>query len=245
VTVIAQRPQEFGAATFVAPIGWAVEDNPRLQVFSWVRGPDRCMVVVTPEEPAPPGLSEAFAAAWQTLLSTGYRSTRLPASQERTSASGVRYGFGEGELQDANGNRLMARLHVFPLGSTSQWIVLLANGASALAGCRDSWDVFFASVRFRPVASEPLSPQTAGLGAADTAQPFENLSFVPPKGWTVRRSTGMVHLSATDVRGPERLEILVLSGRVAVSLERELEATWLELRSLDGAEQKSNFSLKR
>jgi hypothetical protein len=259
VPAFAQRPQEFGAATFVAPIGWTVESNPRLQVFSWVRGPNRCLIVVTPEEPAPPDLPAAFASAWRALLLSGYRSAQMPTSQERTSASGARYSFGEGELEDPNGNRLIARMHVFLLRSTSQWIVLLGSGNAALAGCRSSWEEFFASVRLRSLAmdptpsvrlpgeapaSEPPASRAGGVTAADGKQAFENLLFLPPPGWSLRRNTGMIHLSAAGVRDPERLEVLLLRGHLAVSLEQAVEATWVELQSLLTAELMRNVSGK-
>ena len=212
------------------------------------------MLVVTAEEPAPPALPEAFAAAWRTLLSSGFRNARQPAGLEQTSATGVRHALGEGEIEDGNGNRLVARLHVFPLGSLSQSVVLISNGAAALTTCRESSEAFFASLRFGaaatdatqslPPAGVPDKPDAADAPAADEPQQFDNLRFVPPPGWSVRRNTGMVHLSATGVRDPERLEILLLSGRVAVSLEREVEATWSELQSLLTAELLRNVSGK-
>ena len=251
-----QRPQEFGAATFVAPIGWTLESKPRMQVFSWARGQDRCMLAVTAEEPAPPGLPEAFAAAWRMLLSGSFRNARQPASLEQTSATGARYAVGEGDIEDGSGIRLVARLHVFPLGALSQSVLLIGNGAAALATCRESSEAFFGSLRFRtaatgapqsPPSSASLSATTGGPSAGDASaagepQHFDNLRFVPPKGWSVRRNTGMIHLSAAGVRDPERLEVLLLPGHLAVSLEREVEVTWSELQSLLTAELMQNVS---
>jgi len=207
------------------------------------------MLVVTAEEPAPPALPEAFAAAWRTLLSSGFRNARQPAALEQRSATGGRYAVGEGEIEDGSGHRLVARLHVFPLGSQSQSVVLIGNGAAALATCRESSEAFFASLRFGTAAADspqsPASPAgvpdkpegpTAEVPAPGEPQQFENLRFVPPKGWSVRRNTGKIHLSAAGVRDPERLEVLLLSGLVAASLERAVEATWSELQSLLTAE---------
>lgn len=252
----AQRPHEIGAATFIAPADWSLEGHPRMQVFTWSRGGDRCMLAVSAEEPLPPGPTAAFTEVWRSLFSPGYRKAEQPASDERTSAAGLRYLVGEGDLEDAGGNRLVARLHVFPLGTVSQWILLIGNGIAALATCRESSDAFFASLRFRSTAMElpqsppspdgvperPAGPMTAPAPAAGEPQQFDNLRFVPPPGWGVRRNTGMVHLSATGVRDPERLEVLLLSGRAAVSLEREVEATWSELQSLLTAELMRNVS---
>lgn len=254
----AQERQEFGAATFVAPVGWTLDNQPRLKVFSRVEGQTRCMLVVSLEEPSPPGLEAAFAAAWRAIFSGPYRNATQPESAERTSPGGSRYAFGEGALEDANGNRLVARLNVFPLGAKSQWIVLIANGSQGLAACRPDWEAFSASLRFRavaadaapsgepPVASPPEERQVPGSGgetATGSAQQFGNISFVAPVGWTVRRMNDLVQLSANDTRGPEKLEVLLLPGRASTAtLEQELEATWWEVRSLLKAEPMRNVS---
>jgi hypothetical protein len=254
----AQERQEFGAATFVAPVGWTLDNQPRLKIFSRVQGQTRCMLVVSLEEPSPPELDAAFAAAWRTIFSSTYRNATQPESVERTSPSGSRYAVGEGALEDASGNRLVARLHVFPLGVKSQWIVLIANGSQALAGCRPDWEAFFASLRFRaaaadaapsggpPVASPPEDrrvPGKVGETATESAQQLENISFVAPVGWTVRRMNDLVQLSATETRGPEKLDVFLLPGRVSSGrLEQELEATWWEVRSLLNAEPMRNVS---
>ena len=112
------------------------------------------MLVMSAEEPSPPGLDAAFAAAWRTVFSGTYRNAPQPESVERTSPGGSRYAVGEGALEDASGNRLVARLLVFPLGAKSQWIVLIANGSQALAGCGPDWEAFVASLRFRAVAAD-------------------------------------------------------------------------------------------
>jgi hypothetical protein len=254
----AQQAQEFGAASFVAPAGWSLDSHPRMQVFSWVRGRDRCMLVMSAEEQSPPGLEAAFAAAWRTLFTGAYRKAEQPASVERTSPTGSRYAVGEGHLEDAAGNRLVARLHVFPLGSTSQWIALIGNRAPALTACGNDWETFFTTLRFRltatestpssspPGAAQPVDHAVPGNTegvAADSPRQFENLSFVPPRGWTVRRMNGLVQLSAAGTRGAEKLDVLLLPGRVSsASLEQELEATWGEIRSLLNAELLRNVS---
>jgi hypothetical protein len=254
----AQDRQEFGAATFVAPAGWSLDSQARLQIFSRVRGQDRCMLVVAVDEPSPSGLEPAFAAAWRTMFSGAYRKAEQPVSAERTSPTGSRYAFGEGELEDGAGNRFVARLHVFPLGPKSQSILLLANASQALAGCRPDWETFFASLRFRSVAAGPVpsgrplagsppgspaAPRGPGGLATDSAQRFDNVIFVPPRGWTVRRTTDLVQLSPSDTRGPEKLDVFLLPGRVSsASLEAELEAAWSEVRSQLNAELLRNVS---
>jgi hypothetical protein len=241
----AQVSQEFGPASFVAPRGWSLDSQPRLQVFTRITGRDRCMLVVTAEEPSPPGLDAAFAAAWRTMVSGASGTGEPPASVERTSPSGSRYAVGEGDFEDGAGNRLAARLHLFPLGVKSQWIVLIGSGPLALATCEDDWESFFRSLRFRSAAAGPATPARPPPAAAPSGgrEQFQNISFLPPRGWTVRRTDQLVELSATDVRGQEKLHVLLLPGRVSsASLERELEAAWLETRSLLNAELLRNVS---
>ena len=241
----AQESRQFGAASFVAPAGWSLESQPRVQIFSQVRGQDRCLLIVSAEESSPPGLPAAFAAAWRAIFSAGYRRADPPPSVERISPTGFRHAFGEGDLEDAAGHRLVARLHVFPVGAGSQWIVLLGNGPQALAGCGHDWEAFFASLRFRSVSADSATPAEANPAVVSSGTPtrFENLIFVPPRDWTVRRVGNLVQLSATGTRGPEKLDIFLLPGRVtASSLERELDATWGEVQSLIGAELLRNVS---
>jgi hypothetical protein len=243
----AQAPQDFGAATFVAPAGWSLDGQAGLQIFSRVRGRERCMLMVAAPTPSPSGSEPAFAAAWRTIFSGAYRKAEQPVSAERTSPAGSRYAFGEGQLEDAAGNRFVALLHVFLLGPNTQSILLLANDAQALAGCRPDWEAFFGSLRFRPVAAGASPSGAPPVVAPPEDRPvpgsFENISFVAPAKWTVLRRNNLVQLSATDTRGPEKLDVLLLPGHVsAASLERELEATWWEVRSLLGAEAMRNVS---
>lgn len=242
ITLAAQEVRQFGAASFVPPSGWSLESQPRMQVFSRVQGPARCMLVLSAETPAPSGPAAAFASTWRTLFGSGFRSAELPASAERTSATGSPYLVGEGPLEDAAGNRLVARLHVFPLGSSTQAVVLIGNGAAALAGCQQDWEAFFRSLRFGATAAASGQPNAPVEVPAEGPQQFENLRFVAPPGWRVYRLRGAVHLSRTGVRDPERLEVFLLSGHVAPNLEAEVGTGWEELRTLLGAVELRNVS---
>ena len=248
---VAQEPRTFGAATFVVPTGWSVDSRPEVQTFGYVRGQNRCLIAMTAPRPSPPALDATFATAWQELFANGrYRRADQPSSAERTSPAGFRHAVGEGDVEEASGARIRVRLHVFPLGATSQWIALIANGAAALAECGADWNGFFASLRFRSAPSEPVSagfpaapsgggnpPPAASTVATGAPQVFENITFVPPKGWTVRRASGLVQLSPQGTRSVEQLEVLLLRGRVTSrTLGQELEATWSEVLSLLGAE---------
>src|SRR5688500_16717605 len=242
---------EFGAATFVPPAGWTVDSRPTMQTFAWAQGRDRCLIAMSAPRPTPPELDAAYTVAWRELFANGsYRRAERPASLTRTSPAGHRHAIGEGEIEDAAGNRLVARLHVFPIGAYSQWIIRIANGAQALASCRESWDACFASLRFRsvteepapaggaPVAAPPATPTPSSVSAATGApQQFDNITFVPPNGWAVRRTDDLVRLSPSGARSVEQLEVLLLPGRItSESLERQLEGTWSEVRSRLGAQ---------
>ena len=257
-TASAQDPREFGAATFVPPAGWTLDSRPNMQTYGWVRGRDRCLLIISAAEQSPNALDQAFSAAWSALFANNsFQRADRPRSVERTSPAGFRHAVGEGQIVDAAGNSLLARLHVFPLGATSQWVVLIGNGAQALAACRDDWNSFFASLRFRSsVAEAPSSgaprpaappapatrterPAPSGPGEVLTGpQQFDNITFVAPKRWTVRRSSGLVQLTPLALRPEEKLDVLLLPGRVSsADLIREVEATWVEVRSLLNAEQ--------
>lgn len=241
-TVVAQLPQQFGAATFVAPPGWSLESQPNLRVFSRIQGRDRCMLVLSAETPAASEPPAAFASAWRSLFGNGFRSAELPQATERSSASGSRYLVGEGRVEDAAGNRLVARLHVFLLGGSTQWIVLIGNSAGALAGCQGDWETFFASLRFGAGAAEAGQPSAPAAVPVEGPQQFENLRFTVPAGWSARRLRAAVHLSREGVHDPERLEVFLLPGHVSANLAAEVGSGWEEVRTLLGAQAMRNVS---
>jgi len=251
-TLASQETRQFSAVTYVAPAGWSLDSQPRVQVFTRIQGQDRCMLILPLEESSPPGLGAAFAAAWRAIFSTGYRRAEQPASVERVAPAGFRYAVGEGSLEDGAGRQLVARLHVIPLRATSQWIVLIGSAPQALASCGPDWEAFFRSLRLRSATDDTSAPgRTAAAppdaepGVAASGEPtrFENLIFVPPRGWMVRRTGNLVQLTASGTRGPERLDVFLLPGRVtSAGLARELEATWREVQSLLGAELLRNVS---
>jgi hypothetical protein len=225
-----------------------------------MRGRNRCLLAVSAEEATPPELDAAFAAAWRSLFASTYRSAVQPRSVERTSPAGSRHAYGEGEIEDASGNRMVVRLFVFPLGAKSQWIIFMGSGAQALEACREDWNAFFASLRFGSAAADapatgaeprPSTPAGAPARPADPParpadgqpQRFENVTFVPPAGWIVSRPGGIVRVTATGTRGQERLEVLFLSARPAsAGYENALSTTWSETASLLGAQEMRNVS---
>ena len=262
-SMFAQQAREFGAASFVTPPGWTVDSRPNMLSLTRVNGPHRCMVLVSAEEPMRGTLDASFGAVWSAAFTPNtYRNADIPASAERVSPAGFRHAAGERELEDRAGNRLVVRLHVFPLGTTSQSVVLIGSSRLALEDCRDGWTTFFTSLRFRGAPSDtragaasaggaapapsPSTPAPGALAPAParpnaatdrTPQRFDNLTFVPPAGWSVRRVSGVVELAPTDTKGMEALQVLLLGGRPSSTpLEAEVDAGWGEVRRLLGAE---------
>jgi hypothetical protein len=257
--MLAQQPVQFGAASFAAPAGWTSESQPNLLRFMRIQGQDRCMILVSGEESAQGSLDAAFGRVWNAAFTSAvYRNPARPASSEQTSPSGDRYAVGESELEDRNGNRVLVRLHVFSLGSSIQSFVVIGSSRAALEGCRPDWTALLASLRFR---SSPPNPRAAtgpaGAGgstpAAKTASTpaaapneladgkplvFDNVTYVPPAGWAIRRTAALVEMGPTNTRGDEALRVFLLPGRRASSpLANEFDAAWAEVRSLLGAEQ--------
>lgn len=254
----AQQPREFGAASFVPPSGWTVDARPTFQTYGRVRDRNLCMVAVYADEPSPRALDQAFAGAWDNIFGhNNYRRADRPASTLQVSPGGYRHAVGEGDLEDRGGNRFIARLHVFPVGAKTQSIVLLANSRAALDECQPEWASFFASLRFpsvaaesRPVAGNRPDPTPPAVAPSESPRParpnepasrspqqFDNITFIPPAGWSVRRTTGFVELTPTDARSEEVLRVLLLPGRpFSGTLATEFQAAWSEVLSLLGAQ---------
>jgi hypothetical protein len=243
---VSAQVRAFGAATFSPPAGWALEAGPTAQTLTFIRGSDLCLVRVYGDQPSPPSLAQAFAGAWTNVFrADSYRSAPQPAPADRVSPAGYRHFAGESEIIDRAGNRFVARLHVFPVGALTQTVVLVANSRAALEACRPDWDTFFASLAFpsvgRVAAGDPQATTPTGTGrdlarAAEVAvgdggvSTFDNITFAPPAGWRVERTTGGINLEPTDTRGPEALRVTLLPGRRSTaSLEQELAATWSEV----------------
>ena len=260
--MLAQQSSEFGAASFVPPPGWAVDSRPAMQSFTRVRGADRCMVLISAQEPANGALDAAFARVWTAAFNpANYNRADRPASVEQISPAGYRHAVGESALEDRAGRQLVVRLHVFPVGQNIQAVIYLGSSRAVLDDCRDDWNRFFASLRFPSV--EPVRSAVAGAGAAPTPaapspkaapgsgvapapnattdagpQRFDNVTFTPPAGWSVRRASGVIEMTPSDVKGMERLQLLLLPGRrSSAALAAEIDAGWAELRGLLGGEQ--------
>jgi hypothetical protein len=248
----AQQRQTFGGASFIPPAGWSADVRPMMQSYSRIRAEHRCMVLISASEPGRRTPDESFGAVWSAVFNPGaYRRADRPRSTEAVTPSGSRHVVGEGELEDRSGNRFIARLHVFPIDTEMQSIVLLGSSRIALDACRDDWSSFFASLRFSSRAQVAAS---TGASAPPTAPPaprpdpradpldrtpqrFENMTFVPPARWAVGREGGIVRLSPTDTRGMEALQVILLAGRrFSGAFATELDAAWSEVRSLLGAE---------
>ena len=260
-SMLAQQPRDFGAASFVPPAGWTVDSRPAMQTFTRIRGQHRCMVLVSAEEPAAGSLDASFARVWSAAFTpTTYQKADRPTSVEQLSPAGYRHAVGEGELVDRAGNQFQVRLHVFPVGRNIQSVLFLGSSRAALDDCRDDWNAFFASLRFSavepqsaaaaggrsaptPPAAPPGAVPTSGGAATPNAtadrgpQRFDNITFVAPAGWSVRRSGGVVELGPTDLKSMERVQVLLLPGRrSSAPLATEIEVGWTEVRSLLGAE---------
>lgn len=254
---LAQQAREFGAASFVPPPGWTTDARPTFQTYSRVRDRNLCMVAVYADEPSPRALDQAFAMAWDNIFGhSNYRRAERPASTPQVSPAGYRHVVGEGDLEDRGGNRFIARLHVFRVGAKTQSVVLLANSRAALDECQPEWTTFFASLRFPSVATDPRAvagnrpdpapaaapkepprPTRPNEAASRSPQQFDNITFVPPAGWSVRRTTGSVELAPTDARNEEVLRVLLLPGhRFSGTLASEFQAAWTEVLSLLGAQ---------
>jgi hypothetical protein len=247
--LIAQQRDEFGAASFIAPVGWSNDRRPTLQTFARIRGQHRCLLLISAPERARATLDASFDAVWTAVFNPNtYRRADRPRAEEGVTPAGTRHAAGGGEVEDRAGNRLVARLHVFPLGPDIQSIVLVGSSAAAIDDCRDDWNVFFASLRFNGAAptratASPAAPAVTPSPAERpvnrvepgdrTPTQFENLSFVAPNGWRVQRDPGGVRLSPAEARGMEALEVLLLPGRRAAgSLSSDFDAAWQDVRSL-------------
>lgn len=257
--MLGQQSSEFGAASFVPPTGWAVDTRPAMQSFTRVRGADRCMLLISAQEPANGSLDAAFARVWTAAFNpANYNRADRPASVEQISPAGYRHAVGESALEDRAGRQLVVRLHVFPIGQNIQAVIYLGSSRAALDDCRDDWNRFFASLRFPSV--EPVRSAVAGAGSAPSPaapsrpvsgvasapnattdagpQRFDNITFTPPAGWSVRRASGVVEMTPTDSKGMERLQVLLLPGRrSSAALAAEIDGGWAELRALLGGEQ--------
>jgi hypothetical protein len=253
-----QAQREFGAATFTAPAGWEVQAGRTRETFSRIRDQDLCLIAVYAEEQSPPEVERAFADAWKTVFSSGYRRTDRPTPTEATSPTGYRHLVGEGDLEDQQSNRFFARLHLFPVGRRTQTVVWLGNSKRAFDGCRPELEAFFATLRFPrvpTVAAGPAGPapgqpapassgaKAAGVISSGTAETFDNVTFVPPVGWKVLRSDAAVTMSPTDGKPIETVEVSILRGRrFGGSLEREMESAWAEVQAALGAQLMRNVS---
>lgn len=250
-TGLTQQPRDFGMASLVPPAGWTIDSRPTVLSFASIRGPHRCIIAMGADEPAQATLEASFATVWNAAFGpNNYRRADRPHSTEQVSPAGYRHAAGEGELEDRAGNHVLARLYVFPVGDRIQSVVFLVSSRAALDACRDDWAAFFASLRFRaggaeaggaPVtrgAPNPPAPAARPNATTDrTPQRFDNITFVPPLGWSVRRVGGVVELAPTDTRPPEALQLLLLSGRVSSApLEREVDASFGEVQSLLNAQ---------
>lgn len=243
VSALAQR--NFGAANFVPPAGWVDESRASFQQFTRAQGQHRCMLLLSADEPAPASLDAAFTKVWTAVfVPTNYRRADRPTMAERVSPAGQRYAFGEGDLEDRAGNRLVARLHVFPLEQKMQSVILLGSSRAAFDVCGQDLAAFFGSLRFRAGSSAPAATaearggqtpnETISSGASET---LGNITVAPPVGWSVRRDGGVLALAPVDTKGMEALQILVLPGRrFAGSLATEIQSGWGEVASLLSAQ---------
>lgn len=253
-SVFAQPTRELGAASFVPPAGWGADGRPTTQVYTRIVGRDRCMIAISAEEASPGTLDAAFTTAWTNIFNPNtYPRAARPRSSEQVSPAGDRHVVGEGEVEDRGGNRLVARLHVFPVGTGAQSVVLIGSSRAALDACRSDWTTFFASLRFRsvpaepqalpgarpaPPAPEPRAPARLSEPTVQGPQQFDNIGFTPPPGWRVRRVGGLVELAPTNTRDSEALQVLLLPGRrSSAPLQSEFESGWAEVRSLLNGQQ--------
>jgi hypothetical protein len=133
----------------------------------------------------------------------------------------------------------------------------VANGRPALEGCRGDWNAFFASLRFPSVgpastpraANAPAPPSTPAPSPPErtTADApsvsgapvvVDDLTLVPAPRWSVRRDARGVHLSPTDARSVEVLQLSLLpSRRASASLQSEFQSSWFEVLATFGAQR--------
>lgn len=243
---LAQSTHTVGAATYVAPEGWdEAGSSDARHVYARIRGNALCMILVYADDPSSPDLDAAFTRAWNTTFGQGFRSATRPPMRMQTSASGYRYGSGEGEIVDTSGNRFVARGHVFAAGRGTQAIIWIGNGTAALDECRPEWDALFSSLRFSGAAradasgAQPAPPPAVApspppaMPTSSSPNRFDNVIFTPPPGWTIRQFDDGVELRPTNTVGQEMLAMWILKGRVSqASLEREFASSWSELVSL-------------
>jgi hypothetical protein len=247
VAAHAQGSRTFGRATFSAPAGWTETPAAGNLSFTRAQGRDLCMIAVAADDPAPGGLAAAFANSWAAIFSAaGMRTTANPVPRDTISPSGQKLIAADGDLEDRQRNRFLARLMVFPSGDRVQSVVWIANGPGARDRCRSDWEGFVGSLRVRGVEGDaptvaPASPDNPAPPppaiAEGTPQRLGNVTFTPPAGWRVQHEGELVVLTSTATRGMEFLQILVLPGLPSIPLEQAFATTWNEVRGLMGGEQ--------
>ena len=163
-TLLAWRAQgqarEIGSAAYVAPPAWSVDERPNVHTLTYIRGNDRCMALIGAEEPASGGLDAAFNAAWNAIFNpNNYSRANRPRASVETSPSGQRHIVGEGDVEDRGGNRMVARVHVFPVGDRSQTMAWIGSSRAAFDGCRAGFGSLLASLKLRSASAMPVTPQ--------------------------------------------------------------------------------------
>lgn len=255
----AEERLRFGLATFPAPAGYTREDKDTVQTFVRVRERDFCMLFVYVDEAAAATPAASFDDAWSSLFLSGrFREVGQPMVRAATTRAGYRHLVGEAGMADQSGNRFVARLHLFPLVTRVQTIVVMANTPAALEAFRPEWEPFIAALAFpgASIAGAPGEPAaTAGGGGAlppgtivratltasapistGAVESFENIRYRPPAGWRVERRGQSVVLAPTMTFPGEVLQVMLLPGRKSSgTLAEQFAATWPELVALFGA----------
>lgn len=246
---VAQAPNYRGLS-YTTPPGWSSGERDGQLVLVPGDMTDQTAVVVTLLG-AESLRGASFADWFQARLAKDAAGAQvLRDSPVQSSTSGRLQVLSTGRtIQDATGG---VRLQIFyAIADTTQAgaAMVLTASQAALTKYLPPIQQFFRTLRFSAPAAgaEPTiaatlapSPPAAAAGAQGT---FQNVLYTVPAGWTARENAGGVALSPQGaLQGDETLDVVILPGKVATSLEQEFATTWREVVAMLNAESMRNVS---
>ncbi len=156
-------------------------------------------------------------------------------------------------IQDASGGVRLQIVYAIADATQAGAAMVVTTSEAALTKYLPSVQQLFRSLRFAAPASA-ADPSTAGpstvaapapsppAAAAGAPGAFQNVLYTVPPGWAARENAGGVALSPGALQGDETLDVVILPGRAATSLEQEFATTWREVVAMLNAESLRNVS---
>ncbi|MFN0181568.1 MAG: hypothetical protein ACKVZ0_22380 [Gemmatimonadales bacterium] len=150
-------------------------------------------------------------------------------------------------IQDASGGVRLQIVYAIADATQAGAAMVLTASEAALTKHLPAVQQLFRTLRFSapaaaadpPIAATPApSPTAAGAPAT-----FHNVLYTVPTGWAARENAGGVALSPRGaLQGDETLDVVILPGKLATSLEEEFAITWQEVVAMLNAESMRNVS---